>query len=412
MLKRSGKILLILGICMAVSICGAQVLPCPGFNPNNNTNLACEIATATRTSGKGSTLGSLSPTLAAQLSQLPIATAVSGSGLTFSRALGVFVASNDSLGTILTQRGDTVGKHRLFVSFNYQRFGFGSIDGIRLKNLPTVNAIAFPGFGRSFTQAETRIDLRVDQFTALATFGLTDKIDVSVIVPFSRVALSTLSAVHQYNVGVDGSLLSDFPLTPSYLPGSAKGIGDITANVKTNLYKGEQASVAVGGEIRLPTGEEENYLGTGAVGIKPYFIYSRRGRLTQNINVGYQWNGSSALFTDPTTGEKQRLPSSLMYSGGVDFRVVKQFTLTGEYLGQMVFDGPRLRLTNVSIPGSADPFKTVETFTGSYLMNNLGAGFKVNPFKGLLISASALIKLDSAGLRSKVVPLLGASYRF
>ena len=173
-----------------------------------------------------------------------------------------------------------------------------------------------------------------------------------------------------------------------------------------------QASVAVGGEIRLPTGEEENYLGTGALGIKPYFIYSRRGRLTQNINVGYQWNGSSALFTDPTTGEKLRLPSSLMYSGGLDFRVVKQFTLTGEYLGQMVFSGPRLRLTNVSIPGSADPFKTVETFTGSYLMNNLGVGFKVNPFKGLLISASALIKLDNAGLRSKVVPLLGASYRF
>jgi hypothetical protein len=391
----------------------AQVV-CPGYDPNHNTNLACEIATATRGASGRSNLNVLPATMAAQLSQLPIATAVSGSGLVFSKALGVFTASTDSLGTILTQRGETLGKHKLFASFTYQRFAFDSIDGVPLDNLQTVGKADFSGV-TSYTQATSVIDFTVDQFTALGGFGLTNRTDLVVIVPFSRVSLATKSSGTQYNVSSANTLLSSYAVNEANLAGSASGLGDVAVNLKQNLVKGEKTSLAIAGEVRFPTGAEKNYLGTGAYGIKPYLVFSRRGRLTPNVNIGYQWNGRSALYPDPTTGKNLRLPSSFSYSGGADYRVAKKFTLTGEFIGQYIFNGPRLKPSSIAVPasnGQSQNLATVTPYNTTYTMNSAGVGFKVNPFKHLVVSASVLLKLDDAGLRSKYVPLVGAAYRF
>ncbi len=400
------------GLLVIGTLTQAQVLPCPGYDPVNNVNLACEILTATRT-GRNSSLGSLSPTIAAQLSQLPIATAVSGTGLSFSRELGVFTSSVESLGTILTQRGETLGRHKFLFSFNYQRFSFDSVDGIDLKDMAIISKADFTSMS-TYTQADTRVDLRVDQFTALGTFGLTNRLDVSVIVPFAKVTLATGSLLHAYNVDSSNVPLSDYEVGTFYLPGSATGLGDVTVNAKANVFRGERSRIAIGGDVRFPTGDEANYLGTGAYGIKPYIVFSRRGRLTPNVNFGYQRNFKSALYTDNVTGEKLNLPSSLTYSAGVDLRVTKRLTLTSEFMGQYVLNGPRLAMGQINIPGAAhNPYPTVTTSADeSYAMNNVGAGFKANPFKGLLLNATVMFKLDDGGLRSNFVPLAGMSYRF
>lgn len=401
----------ILAVCVGAAVAAAQVAPCPGYQAGQNTNLACEIPTATRASGQGSSLALLPSTVAAQLSQLPTATAVSGSGLTFSRALGVFTASTDSLGTILTQRGETLGKHKFYVSFTYQHFGFDSIDGIDLHKLPTVNKTDFTTFGQtSYAQSTSNVDLSIHQYVGLVAFGLTSRIDVAAVVPFSTVNLATTAATQQFSVYSNGAT-SVFDAGATHLAGSATGVGDLTVNVKANLLRRERASIAVGSELRFATGDESNYLGSGAYGVRPYFIFSHRGRLTESVNIGYQWNGRSALYADPATGEHLRLPGAFMYSGGLDFRVARRVTLTGEFLGQYVINGPRLATESIAIPGAAS-YATVMPYTGSYAMNNAGGGIKLNPFKGLLISGSVLFKLDDPGLRARFVPLVGISYRF
>jgi hypothetical protein len=340
---------------------------------------------------------------------LPIATAISGTGLTFSKLTGLPTLSTDSLGTILTQRGETLGKHRFFVSANYQRFGFSSVDGISLKHLNTVD---HPPGQNVFRQAQTRIDLNVDQFTAIGSFGLTNRLDVSVLVPFSKVTLKTGSAGSEFVVNSSNEFVSVNNAPINFLAGSATGLGDVAVNLKANVIKLEQASLAVGSEVRFPTGDETNYLGSGAYGVKPYVVFSRRGRLTPNFNVGYQWNSSSALFTNSTTGAQQQLPSSVQYSGGADFRVIKRLTLTAEFLGQLIVDGPRLAPATTSIPGQPGSFATIRTLSESYTIDNIGFGFKANAFKGVLVTGNILTKLDDGGLRSKVVPLVGISYRF
>jgi hypothetical protein len=398
-------VLVLIGMC---GMAAAQNV-CPGYYPQNNTNLACEIATATRSRPEGAeTLSSISATLATQLSQLPIAAAASGVGITIG-ASGLPTVSNEGLGTMLTQRGRTIGRHKLLLSFNYQRFSFQTVDGLSLKSLPLV--VDYYPTHTTYIEDSSAVSFRVDQFTALATFGLTNRIDVSFILPFSQVNLATAATVIQHNISYPGGVASDSRVvlyTPAtmYLPGTATGIGDVRVNVKANVLGAEgKTSMAVGGEVRFPSGDAINYLGSGAYGFKPYLVISRRGRLTPNVNIGYQWNGGSVLnFGD-------NLPSSFLYSGGADFRVSKRLTLTGEFLGQYVINAPRLRLTNVTIPAVGSR-STVQSFTGSYAMHNGAVGFKANPFGGLILSASAMFKLDDAGLRSKIVPLFGVAYRF
>jgi hypothetical protein len=50
--------------------------------------------------------------------------------------------------------------------------------------------------------------------------------------------------------------------------------------------------------------------------------------------------------------------------------------------------------------------------TEAYAMNNLSVGIKFSVFRGLLIRGNALIAVDDNGLRAKIVPLVGVSYKF
>lgn len=408
MLKGRQIIAVIIAVLSFAAISQAQ---CPGYNPNPNKNLACAIATSAPSQSQAPALSStVGSTVATQLSQLPIATAVSGAGLIFNPTLGVFEASKDN-GPILTQRGDTIGRHKLFLSFTYQRFNFDSVDGIDLKKLQIVNQLT-AGSATFFSQNSLRVDFRVDQFVAVGTYGLTKKVDVSLIMPFSEVTLKSQRVSGKLYTVSGGAISGTSSLLPNYFAGSATGIGDVTAGVKANVYKSgsEKTSIAVGGLVRFPTGDAFNYLGTGAYGVKPYIVISHRGRITPNVNLAYQWNSVSDLNVDPATGKSLSLPSSFMYSGGVDVQVVKRLSVAGELLGQAVINGPRL--SEVSISAGGTQITTAKQSMSSYSMHNAALGFKLNPFKGLLISGSALIKLDDAGLRANVVPLVGIAYRF
>lgn len=48
----------------------------------------------------------------------------------------------------------------------------------------------------------------------------------------------------------------------------------------------------------------------------------------------------------------------------------------------------------------------------AYGINNVSFGMKFSVFHGLLITGNALIAVDNNGLRAKVVPLVGVSYKF
>jgi len=397
MLKRALMIAVLCGVFVSIDTI-AQ-------NTCGSTKLYCLIPTAFHTTT--ATFNFFNEAFGTQATQLPLATPASGFIFTFDKSLGVYTASNDSFGPILTERAETIGRHKLYVAFTYQHFGFDEIDGTNLKNVPIVFAFPSAQNPSVLTATNNRVDAKIDQYAAFASFGLTSRIDVSVAIPFERVSMGVSSKGTEYST--TSSATASFQ---EFLPGSASGIGDVVLAAKGTVLKERQFGLALGTEVRLPSGDARNFLGSGAVGVKPYVALSRKGRIAPHLDLGYQWNGDSFLATDKN-GKEQQLPTYFAYSGGADIGVSKRLTVVADFLGQRFFSAPQISSPkSVSIPNQAGPFTSVEPITGSYSADNLGLGVKMSPIGHLLITANVLIKLDNGGLRSKVVPMAGLSYSF
>src|SRR5580700_5704723 len=108
-----------------------QASNCVSSNPNN---LICLIPRATET--PTGTFNFFNAYFGTDLSRLPLATPASGFLFTFDKKLGIYAVSSESFGPIMTERGETIGKHKVYVAGTYQRFNFKTIDGHDLRSLP------------------------------------------------------------------------------------------------------------------------------------------------------------------------------------------------------------------------------------------------------------------------------------
>lgn len=105
--------------------------------------------------------------IGSQIATLPFASPGSGFVYNFNSPLGAFQRSTDSFGPVLTERAETIGKRKLFIGFSYQYFSFDNVDGISLKSFPGV----------------LRHEQETGAVTAVATYGVTNHLDVSVAIP-------------------------------------------------------------------------------------------------------------------------------------------------------------------------------------------------------------------------------------
>jgi hypothetical protein len=425
-------------------------------------------------------LFSINESVATQIALLPLVAPAAGISLTFDKSLGIYLVSNDSFGPIFSERASTIGRNRLAIGFSYQYMSFDSIDGVNLGSFPTVfiqnvNLNGNPcnplqqnnscgNINYDYINASNRINLKINQYTAFATFGLSKHIDLSVAVPVLTVSMAAAAnSSWVYNsgtpsggggLGFGATAQPGFPGSngvclagPSGPPptslnppsatcvqalysnsGSSSGIGDVTTRLKATLKTWEHSGLAAGVDVRLPTGDEKNFLGTGAIGVKPFAIWSLTGRFSPHVNLGYEWNGKTILAGDVVTGTKANLPGEFLYSAGIEAGVYRSLTATFDLLGQAIFNGSRIQLVNTQVPGICpiDPTgfqncklalppgqqTTVEGTRGTYAIDNASIGLRYRPFGKFLISGSVLLKLDDGGLRSKAIPMVSAIYTF
>src|ERR1035438_138624 len=80
----------------------------------------------------------LSTAIATQLAILPIISPASGFTYMYDSSAGAFVRTSSSFGPIYTERAETIGRGKISFGASYQRFRFGSLDGINLHNVPAV----------------------------------------------------------------------------------------------------------------------------------------------------------------------------------------------------------------------------------------------------------------------------------
>jgi hypothetical protein len=366
--------------------------------------------------------------LASQLAAIPLPSPASGFTYTFDSSLGVFQRSTQSFGPIMTERAETIGKGKLSTGISYQYFSFDEIEGVPLSDVPAVftHDSANLGGGRSdVVTTNNTIEANVDQSVLFVTYGLANHLDLSVGVPFVSVTLRATSnatiqrigtctttacndAIHFFDDG-HGNLGDTRTFTDS---GQASGIGDLVVRVKGTPLRGDAGALALGMDVRFPTGDEKDFLGLGTYGIRPFLAASfSHGRAASHVNVSYLWNGSSVLAGDPATGEKADMPNQVTYAIGIDVGASKRLTLALDFLGTYIIDSPRL-IRETFTAANGTPFPQIDFVKDSYNISNGSFGLKFNPAGKLLIDANVIFKLDSSGLRDKLTPLIGIEYAF
>jgi hypothetical protein len=421
-------------------------------------------------------VGPVNQVVGIQLSQLPLASPSSGITFEYDPSLQTFVPSAEgSLGPVLGERAGTIGTRKLFFATTYQYFGFSTVDGQNLRNFPTIfphlpipaspsvpacpnqtglAATPYAGdpcFVRDFIQTSNALDLKVHQLTLYATYGITQKLDFSVAIPVLDVRMAVKSnativpnSVAPPFLGLPGNVFSQF--NPAVVPScgtalpclkapfglaeSASGIGDVVLRGKYTVHKWERAGLAVGTEVRAPTGDAQNFLGLGATGVKPLAFFSYTARWSPHAEIGYEINGDSILGRQPTnqTPGQQRfskgpLPRSFFYIVGGDTAVTRRVTAAFDIYGQRLFGAGKAIVSQLPdlgkcgdvnctelAPGTLHP--TVLATTTDLNITGASLGAKIRPAANLVFTGNVLLKLDDSGLRARAVPLVGISYSF
>jgi hypothetical protein len=361
--------------------------------------------------------------LVSQIASVPLPSPEGGYTYHFDSESGVFVRSTQSFGPTLADRAETIGQGRVSVGFNFQRFHFDAIEGVDLTGIPAVFTHDSPAAGGRDDVVTTlnAVDLTVRQLTAFLTYGLGSRVDVSAAVPIFSVDLGVTSDATIQRIGTAANPRIHFfrdaagsvGNTRRYTgAGQASGVGDVHLRLKANTVTWGKASLALGVDLRLPTGDEENLLGSGALGLRPFLALSSVHRVSPHFNLGYQWNGDSVLAGNLATGQKAALPHQLVSAAGVDFSVGDRLTLAFDLLARRTFDSPRLQLVTFRALDNRSTFPDISFPRGSFNSLDGAAGFKWNPTGKLLVDANVVFKLNESGLRDQFVPMLGVQYTF
>lgn len=358
--------------------------------------------------------------LTSQIASVPLPSPASGFTYEFDSTLGVFQRSSQSFGPILAERAETIGGGRFTFGFTFQNFTFDTIEGLDVNNIPAVfthDSAELRNGREDVVTTVNGLTARVNQFTAFISYGLTDRMDISLAIPMISTEMTVRSDSTIRRIGtVDPEIhffreeddsIGDRRIFTAF--GSASGIGDLTLRLKGRLG----GSAALGLDVRIPTGDEQNLLGVGAPGARPFVVLSRSTRaFSPHINVGYQWNGSSILAGDPAKGEAADLPDQVTYVLGADFGLSQRFTFVLDVIGNYFLNAPRLHQSEFHALNGTSVFPTVSFSKENYNVLSGAAGFKLNVVESLLVDVNLLFSLDNNGLRDKITPLVGFEYAF
>ncbi|MGH9200350.1 MAG: hypothetical protein ACRD2A_03840 [Vicinamibacterales bacterium] len=396
-----------------------------GLIVNSNTLLASGAThSAHFNSGFESEFSQFGTALTSQIVSLPLPPPASGFTYQFDPALGVFNRTTSSFGPILSERAETIGSGRVAVGFSHQRLSFDSIEGIGLAAVPAVfthDSAELRGGREDVVTTINNISARVTRSAGFVSYGVTNHLDVSVVLPVVTADVIVRSDAQVRRIGTTNPETHFFRTSDDGIGdrrtftafGEASGLGDVTIRFKQNVRRRDQYGAAVGLDVRLPTGDEHNLLGTGAPGAQPFAVWSGvYGAVSPHVNLGYQWNGASVLASSPGSGVSADLPDVVAYSAGGVIAVHPKLTAAVDLIGRYVIDSPRLRRETFRALDGVTLLPNIAFGRGSFNEVSAALGLKVNVVGPLLLNANVLMRLNSVGLRDKISPMVSVEYAF
>ncbi len=369
----------------------------------------------------------LTNAIGSSATNVPVSAASGGS--TFRFAGGAPIRTSTSAGPIFAERAQTLGRGRVLVGLTRTGAQFRTFRGVDLDNLPFTfthantdfegcDAVAggdctlygIPELENETIDLNLGLDVNLTVTSFLLTYGVADRIDVGVVLPIVTTSLRGTSnaqinpftpppAVHFFGGTADNPVLT----ASRFIDGSATGIGDVAARLKVNLRDGEPLSVGILGEVRFPTGSEEDLLGSGAFAARGLAIVSARfGDFSPHANAGYVYRGG-AFETDAVLGTL-----------GFDHLLAPWATLAADVISELqVGESPLVLPEPVVLEA---PYR--RTIVPSHLPDrrdgivNASLGVKLTAVQGLTVIANGQWPLNRGGLRANAIWTAGLEYNF
>lgn len=382
----------------------AQDVQLPG--PNLRATLR-EFGNAAGSTALGDALA-FGPTL--ELATAPLGSVTGGFTFTFDPTTGGVTRGSETFGPAFPQRALTSGRGKASVGVTWQYYKFNEIAGADLDGFTAFASSGF--FDLIPIQSDLGFDIRSTTVSLFGTVGVTDRIDIGVVLPIT-------------SVNVEGTVSQVFPVGPdgfAEAEQSSTGIADIALQGKVLLFRSGRtvtgtatpstALAAVVG-LRLPTGDEENLRGLGFARTKLSGVFSQHfPRFAIHANAGYEfWADQIRFARDILETEFAETDGMFEFALGTEFAASSRLTVNTDLLVQNIRGAGALGIEPFEIPGVlvAD---TIVGLNEGYQKVTLVPGVRWNLFGQTLLNAHVLISLKNDGLRAKVAPSIGFDWSF
>ena len=375
----------------------------------------------------GTLISFVGTALSQSVANLPVS-ATSG-GVTFRFEGGVPVATSASPGPVFGERALTLGRGRVFIGANVNRLHFETLRGVSMSGIQmtfthenvtgaqcdsivgaSCTPYGVPTHENDVIALHLALDIDMTVTSFFVSFGLLDRMDIGVVLPIVSTALRGTSDAQIVPFGGTtaqhffGGTAADPQLSTSrFVEGSATGIGDVAARVKVNVTQSPRTNFSLLGDVRFPTGSEDDLLGSGHLAARGLGILSARfGAFTPHANIGF-------LFR---SGDLQN--NAVLATVGFDHVMAPWATMAVDLVSELQVGDSKLRL-----PGTVTydlPFR--RTLEPTNIPNqrddliNGSFGFKFVTGAGITVVTNTLWPLNRGGLRPNVLWTAGLEYNF
>ncbi len=328
--------------------------------------------------------------LLSSIATLPVSTSSGGFTYRLNPSLGTVERASETFGPFFIERALTAGSGQASFGFAFRYASFESLDGndLRSGELVTI-ANQFEDEAAPFDVETLTMNITAQTATVFGNVGLSDRIDVGVAVPLVRLV-------------IDGTRLNNYrgqTLLQARARAETLGLGDIAVRSKVRLTSEGPGALAAGVEARLPTGRDEDLLGTSEFAVRALGLGSYEAGVTSVYgNVGIGFGG---------------LGREISYGGAVAVAASPRVTLVGEGFARRIA-GVRPITTTVAPHPRFSGVQTTRLMPagGDQTAAFVVGGFKWNLTGTWLLQGHVLMPLLDSGLTSRFTPVVALDYSF
>jgi hypothetical protein len=329
---------------------------------------------------------------------LPVPAASSGITFAFDPGTSAFERSTEVLGQLFLERARPIGRGKLNVSLTYQYVDLDRYEGRDLDALSDRRPIRDPTAPVSFVVPRFDASLVTHVVTPSLTWGATDALELNVTLPVLRTESDVEARLRVLGGGTQRGALE----------GDAMAFGDAFVRAKYRLLHGRLGDLAAGLVFRLPSGDVDDFQGTGLFEVGPR-VYANTPAVPLGSQVRVQGFLDAGLDLTPENARR----GEGRYGIGIDVMFGSRATVSLAFLAREPFSR-LLPPDAVRVPradGSRTPLFGIDPGHPSYY--DLSIGGRVNLWRDtVFLMGNVIVPLNDDGVRASVVPLVGIEVAF